>query len=291
MGQLISLIIPCYDVEKYLQVCFTSILHQSYENWEIIAVDDGSSDRTSYIIEENVLKDKRIKGYSISHRGISVARNIGIFHSTGKYVMFIDADDYIAPKCLENLMEAILSNKAVIAVCQLKYTDENGNILSQDKKVTCGHQVLLTKDIWENYMLTSMILGVSQCLIRRELLQNLQFPIGRTYESITFMPQVIDRSQRLVIIPYVGYFYRQRKNSITHTNSFKQEKDLIEGYSELYFSFKDKYPVVCAVIKQYTLNKANLILRQENSGAYLDNEAMKEYFSDLKNFTRLYNDR
>jgi predicted KAP-like P-loop ATPase len=159
----------------------------------------------------------------------------------------------------------------------------------QDKKETTSEgQVVLNENIWESYMLTPLILGVSQCLIKRELIQNLQFPVGRSYESITFMPQVIDKCRRLIKIPYVGYYYRQRKNSITHTKDLKQEKDLIEGYAELYFIYKDKYPDICADIKKFILNKAKLILYQANGRAEINQETMKDYFSDRVNFSRLY---
>ena len=117
MNELISVIVPIYNVEKYLERCLDSIIKQTYKNLDIILVDDGSIDNSTKICDEYVKKDSRIKVIHKENGGLSDARNVGIDNSDGKYICFIDSDDYIELDMIENLYDGIVKNNANICCC------------------------------------------------------------------------------------------------------------------------------------------------------------------------------
>ena len=124
MSDKISVIVPVYKVEKYLNRCVQSIASQTYENLEIILVDDGSPDNCGVLCDEWVQKDSRIKVVHKENGGLSSARNAGVAVATGAYVGFVDSDDYIHPQMYEKLYEALVENGADISICGCDYVDE-----------------------------------------------------------------------------------------------------------------------------------------------------------------------
>ena len=114
---LVSVVVPIYNVEKYLVQCIQTILYQSYRNLEVILVDDGSPDNCGKICDEFAIKDKRIKVIHKNNGGLSDARNVGIDKAMGEYITFIDSDDYIMPDMIESLMNTIIKERVDIAQC------------------------------------------------------------------------------------------------------------------------------------------------------------------------------
>ena len=130
MENLISVIVPVYNIEAYLRKCIDSILAQTYTNLEIILVDDGSTDNSGEICNEYAAKDARIRVIHKGNGGLSSARNTGIDIATGKYIGFVDSDDYLAPDMYEKLLGAIVNNHADISVCNVHHVDENEELIS-----------------------------------------------------------------------------------------------------------------------------------------------------------------
>ena len=157
MEELISIIVPIYRVEKYLNRCIDSILSQSYRNLEIILVDDGSPDNCSIICEEYAKKDKRIKVIHKKNGGLSEARNYGIEASTGDYIMFVDSDDYISKDMCKTLLINALENNADIVVCNFKevYTDKVEKINKQCIKGNL--EVISNIEVLYKYLLKTTI--------------------------------------------------------------------------------------------------------------------------------------
>ena len=122
---LITIIVPIYNVERYLKQCILSIQLQTYRNLEIILVDDGSKDASGNICDEFAGNDMRIRAIHQKNTGLSAARNIGIDVAQGKYIMFIDSDDYIAPDCIEKLYNALIETDGQMSVCDYAKVDEN----------------------------------------------------------------------------------------------------------------------------------------------------------------------
>ena len=117
----VSIIIPVYNVEKYLEKCIKSVLNQTYQNLEIILVDDGSKDKSAIICDEYMVKDNRITVIHKQNGGLSSARNAGIEVATGEAVFFLDSDDYISKECIEKLVKLMKKNSADISINQIKY--------------------------------------------------------------------------------------------------------------------------------------------------------------------------
>ena len=125
----ISVIIPVYNVEKYLRECLDSLINQSFKDFEVICIDDGSTDKSYKILEEYSQKDSRIKVLKQEHNGAGAARNLGIEIAKGKYIQFLDSDDYFEPNMLEELYNTAEKFGADMAVCSARKVDEAGNIV------------------------------------------------------------------------------------------------------------------------------------------------------------------
>ena len=148
--KLISVIVPVYNTEKYLEKCVMSILNQTYKNLEIILIDDGSTDNSPQICDSLAEKDNRITVIHQPNGGVSSARNTGLDNTHGDYIMFVDSDDYIAPNMIEFLSENI--GDTDIAMCGYNSVDENGN-LSPQENVTVADGIISIDTFW-NYFYT-----------------------------------------------------------------------------------------------------------------------------------------
>ena len=133
---LISVIVPVYNVDKYLSKCIESIIYQSYEHLEIIIIDDGSNDTSASICDDFALQDQRIKVFHCLNHGVSAARNRGIKEARGEYISFIDSDDFIERDFYESLLHAIDDSKSIVAAayCGIKRMDDNGVFFSNKKE-------------------------------------------------------------------------------------------------------------------------------------------------------------
>ena len=130
----ISIIVPIYNVEKYLRKCIDSILNQSYDNLQIILVDDGSPDNCPKICDEYLNKDNRIQVIHKSNGGLSSARNAGIKVANGKYIAFIDSDDYIELNMIEKLVNAIEKSNADLCICGIRWVNKDGTLFTKVAK-------------------------------------------------------------------------------------------------------------------------------------------------------------
>ena len=131
MGNLISVIVPIYNVEKYIDTCLKSITKQTYKNIEIILVDDGSTDLSAKLCDEWKKKDKRVKVIHQENKGVAQARNIGIDCATGKYISFIDPDDYIDYQMLEKLYDTLEKTNSQISICKFIHVMKNKRIFNK----------------------------------------------------------------------------------------------------------------------------------------------------------------
>lgn len=219
----ISFIVPVYNVEKYLSECLDSLVRQTYGNIEIIAVNDGSTDKSGEILSEYACNDNRIKVINQSNQGLSVARNVGMRYVTGDYILFVDSDDYIALHSVELLVSKIKSCDSDVPdivifsrrnlYSSTYYRDE---ILSEaDTPITDGMTRLL-EDIASNRLRAS----VCNKLISTELLHktDLLFIPKILYEDLSFSIHALVMAHKVTAIPDVLYIYR-RNNFISITNT------------------------------------------------------------------------
>ena len=209
---LISVIVPIFGVEKYLNKCVESIVNQTYRNLEIILVDDGSKDNCGAICDQWLVKDERIKVIHKENGGLSDARNAGLQMATGEYISFIDSDDYIEPTFLEILYTKLQEECADIAECGTRYVDEFGKELKTRKS---QDGVFATLDalkllIEENGLYQT----VWNKLYRREMIEGFMFAKGQYNEDEFWTYKVFDRAKKIVSIEQPLYNYLQRGSSI-----------------------------------------------------------------------------
>ena len=201
---LVSIIVPIYNTEKYLPKCLDSIINQTYKNIEILLVNDGSPDNSDKIMKEYEQNDNRIKCLYKKNGGLSDARNYGLRFATGKYVCFVDSDDWISEFYVEKLVEKITSDKSDIAVCEFdrvynsKKTKNTVNEYDLDGfKVPAAWNKIYLKSVIDKY--------------------RLKFPVGKWYEDLTMSSMYIMTCKKKSIVKESLYFYRQNDNSIMHT--------------------------------------------------------------------------
>ena len=214
----ISVIVPAYNVERFLPDCFECIIGQTFSSWELLVADDGSSDRTGQIADDYAKNDERIKVIHTSRQGVSAARNTCIKISCGRYLAFVDSDDRLEPKYLEELYNQAEHNSADIAQCSFRYMNEIDNAISEPVGINAvyddpsailnayfnGQQGDITTSVWSK-------------LFRRAAFSDICFDTNlRVYEDAYYVFQCCLKSKKVVCFNSPLYFYIQREDSTTH---------------------------------------------------------------------------
>lgn len=218
---MISVIVPIYNVEKYLNRCLDSIKNQSYSDFEVLMIDDGSTDR-SQDIARSYLHDTRFKLYSQPNQGQGAARNKGLDNINGDYICFIDSDDYIEVSFLETLLNSITHNCADIAQCGVMRVWENGR-----KVIVKAHESgdAVYTDI-DSYIRTASF-SICNKIFKAGLFDNLRFPEGIKFEDFALAPQVYSRAKKIASISPRLYNYLWRNDSTT--TAVKIQPDILKA--------------------------------------------------------------
>lgn len=225
----ISVIVPVYNVELYLSECLDSILKQKYDNFELILVDDGSTDNSGIICDEYCKKNSKVKVIHKANEGPGAARNSGLKISNGEYVCFIDSDDYISDDYLKILYENAVRFNADVSQCGFISSTENEIFASTKLNIPVKRNKkylfdLLTKinSGYDNVSLTV----IWNKLIRREIAKKISFPAGIWHEDEFYITQLVDKLQVFIETPTQLYFYRHRPDSITGEESSSDPRHL-----------------------------------------------------------------
>lgn len=235
----ISVIIPMYKVEEYLKKCIESILKQTYANLEIIFVDDGSPDKCGEICEEYKKKDSRIKVIHKENGGLSDARNKGIDVATGKYVTFIDSDDYIEENYIEFLYNLMKKYNADISIGSHKIIYNNRIIdKSTYKEFSENSEKVLEKILYDD----GVDLSAWGKLYKIELFNEIRFPKGRLYEDSATTYKLIDLANVIAVSSRPIYNYVMRNNSISQGDFNLKKMELITSTNEMTDFIKKEYP-------------------------------------------------
>lgn len=263
MDDLISIIVPVYNVDRYLENCLKSILNQTYKNIEIILVDDGSTDESRKICDEYSSKSNNISVIHQENQGASVTRNVGVKHSKGKYVVFIDADDEVDEKYIEYLYYLI--KKYNTKMCIAAYT-----IISQNnKKINLGFgykEEKLSTKVCLQRLLKEQGFTVSPCakMYERSLFKNIKFPEGKLFEDNGTAYKFIMECNEIAYGNESHYYYYKRDNSST-TSEFNINKiDLIELTDEMCNDILNKFPELEGVLEKKKITARFSILRMIN---------------------------
>ena len=222
---LVSVIIPVYNVEKYLKKCVDSVLNQTYRNLDIILVDDGSTDLSGKMCDELGIDDKRVTVIHKQNGGLSDARNAGLNVARGKYYAFVDSDDYISSDMIEIMVNSARENSCEIAICNMVKFSESGESALFYHPVA-QKQILLG----ENRFKTLKQPSVCNKLFKASLFQNIRFPKGKYYEDTFVYHELLYRAKSVVLTGSNSYWYLERSDSIVGSPKYTSRYfDFIEA--------------------------------------------------------------
>ncbi len=270
-GKLVSVVVPVFNVEEFLKECIESILSQSYKNLEIILVNDGSKDSSGIICDKYAQTDSRIKVIHKENGGLSSARNAGIEEATGEFIVFVDSDDVIDTKAVENLLNAILKQGcAIVRMNMTSNFEELGN--SSDINI-------IKKNSAQEYLkkICTYKGSVSFCdkIFSKSVFENYRFKQGLTNEDLLlFSTILIESGYDVFEIDYNGYYYRKREGSITNTKFGKSIQDSVEN-CEYLLKLSSNYmseitPYFCQLILYqamcYFIAMPKSYIKENNSG-------------------------
>lgn len=225
---LISVIVPVYKVEAYLDRCVQSIVNQTYSNLEIILVDDGSPDNCGCLCDAWAAKDSRIKVIHKENGGLSDARNAGMVVATGKYIAFVDSDDYIAPEMYQLLIERVQKDGSDIAACGVEMVFEDGHpsrMLTKSGSCVLNTEEAMAAVIDESWLKQP----VWYKLYRTELVRDILFPAGKYHEDVFWTYQAVAQAKKVSVFDTPCYFYLQRSGSIMGEGYSLRRLDAIEA--------------------------------------------------------------
>lgn len=255
MEGLISVIIPVYKVEKFLDKCIKSVVEQLYTNLEIILVDDGSPDKCPIMCDMWAERDKRIKVIHKSNGGLSDARNAGIQIAEGDYISFVDSDDWIAPNMYQIMIDTIQKENADICACgiMVSYSDSEG-----EKPLNLPSIIGDSEKILELiYNDTQYPVATWNKLYRRKCWKNLRFPVGKICEDAFTTYLLVANAKKIVQISEPLYYYRIRSNSIMTADFNHKRMDEEEAWRYNYEYMKIHYPLISAKAFDFYLQKVN----------------------------------
>lgn len=289
MNELISVIVPVYNVEHYLDQCICSIINQSYKELEIILIDDGSEDLSGSLCDRWREKDNRIKVLHQINQGLAVARNIGIKMSEGNYIVCVDSDDYISKKMVEDLyIEAVTSNADIVA-CRTECCNEDGKMIKtqenlSSKKEYCGKEQLKAL-FMNNSGVTTTAWGK---LYKKRLFEKIEYPAGKYHEDIYTTYKLLALSKKTCIISSSCYVYRQVSKSITHSAFQKQHMDYLYACKERAEYVKSNYPEFSKKANASIAYSACKLLKKKmhcnNTDIFIEMELKKAIRDNLVDF-------
>lgn len=269
-----SIIIPVYNVEKYLKRCIDSVLNQTYNNYEIIIINDGSTDNSSKILES--YKNPKIKIINQENNGVSYSRNVGVSNSTGDYILFLDSDDFYETKLLETLNEEIQNEEMI----KFNYNDFKENTKIPMKNIEFKSEQ--GKDILKRLIEEKINFETPWIFaIKKDYMLNYKFEIDKYHEDFGLMPIMVYNSKNISSINFIGYNYnRENENSITAYKN--QEKEYKKALDTLYFFKKVKETNIDKYILSFY---ANGVLQRINN---LRDDYKKRYIQEIKK-EKVYN--
>jgi len=274
----ISIIIPIYNAEKYLERTFLCLKNQMFTDFEVLLIDDGSKDNSSLICKKVASEDNRFRYYYQENQGVSAARNNGVALSKGEYITFIDADDIIPENYLEVLSEALENNCSAISFCDVAII-KDGN---ETKRFTLQKENLNRKETLD-LILTREFINSGPCakLFRRELIKESKFLPLKAYEDILFVVEAINKGDKFTSTNKTEYRYLQ--NSGSAMSSFKKvpSEDIITATDKLILFIKenkelspDCFYITASHLMQYVLGTAE---KSDDKSKAFVNKARKLY--------------
>lgn len=230
---LVSIVVPVYNVEKYLPKCIESLLQQTYSNLEIVLSDDGSIDKSPNICDKYALTDSRIKVIHKKNGGLSDARNVGLNIITGEYVAFVDSDDYLELDAIETLIMAAIECSADIIHMKSHIVSPTYEIIEDQSAGTREVSVCTSEKYIQGICEKKKSESVCDKLFTSELFKERRFEKGRLNEDFFFLSKMLFTDLKIIEIDYSGYNYFQRPGSITNSGYGQSLVDSVKNAYEL----------------------------------------------------------
>lgn len=278
---LITIIIPIYNVEQYLERCVDSIIGQTYRNLQIILVDDGSPDRCGVMCDEYARNDGRIRVIHKKNGGQADARNAALSQIGGNYVSFIDGDDWVSPYFIEHLYKAIVANDADMAAGYYEEVFEPGRSSGPSREVT-GYEILDAEQYLKRmFYQMDADTYVTVKLFRAEVIRDIRFPVGKLYEDVPVAYETATRCNSVAIVTNRDYYYWQRPNGTQNQEFNERKMDCITHFQDVLQSVEKDYPGLLTAARCRYLSAAFNILFQIHDNThseeriYLWNEIKK----------------
>ncbi|MDN4526722.1 glycosyltransferase family 2 protein [Fictibacillus fluitans] len=283
MTPVISIIIPIFNVEQYLVKCLESIRQQSYENIEVLLVNDGSTDQSLSICERFAFQDKRFKVINRVFKGVSAARNAGVAAAQGQFIGFVDGDDYIDKDMYQTLYHLCIENECDISICKLG-REVNGKVINFD---THGFTKVMSNEEAMRELFKGILYRFSLCnkLFNKKCFQDVSFPEGRIHEDLSTTYRLLAQANKISYTNFTGYIYVKRENSILTSHYTKKRLQAFIAWEEILLFMSNRYSKVFnEVIACFTfacMDHVNYICSQIN------NKQEKEgYIKKLQTFLR-----
>ena len=287
----ISIIVPVYNVKEYIQSCIDSILSQTYGEFELILVDDGSNDGSEIVCEEISSRDSRITVIHQKNAGLSAARNTGIQHAKGKYITFIDSDDFVSQQYVQLLYDTILSTDSDICFCDYIKVSQSSNFEIDGKDVSLfGNKYIFSNEDTIKEVYNSKYHGlefVSWAKMYKVSLfrdNGILFPEGKLYEDAFTTYKLVYYSNSISYIDIPLYSYRMRDGSIMNSSFSLKKLDMLQATKEEYLFFQEhsEYNLMRLAFIDY-LYKVKYILKIMYNNPSTYKETIVSVCNDLKN--------
>lgn len=237
---LISVIVPVYKAEGYLDKCIESIVNQIYQNLEIILIDDGSPDKSGEICDSWAKKDNRIEVFHTSNNGGGVARNIGLDHAKGDYIAFVDSDDYISPFMMGTLINQF-SDEIDIVECEYVEVFNDDEIFNNKEENSI--EIYDTNRAMEEHIKDHLFKQlIWNKLYKRQVVGDVRFIPGKKIDDEFFTYRIIGNARKLVHIKKVMYAYRQQEESVMHSMTLEKRIQAIEAKSKRHEYICERFP-------------------------------------------------
>lgn len=239
---MISVIIPVYNIERYLVQCLNSVIDQTFRDIEIILINDGSTDSSGKICDDYAGRDKRVKVIHQNNQGLSYARNVGTLKANGEWIFYLDSDDWLDSETLFRLHDFATNEGCDVGQCGFYYVYDKHMLLRRTKRKERNKTILdrneAMRELIENDRVKNFAWGK---LYKRDLIKDIQFPVGKFFEDSFWQHHVVHRVERYGIINEPLYYYRQRTDSISGQKS-ENLHHLAEGYEKRLEFIKECYP-------------------------------------------------
>jgi len=242
MKDLVSVIVPVYKVEKYLNRCVNSILNQSYKEIEIILINDGSPDNCPQMCDDLATEYSNIRVIHQKNQGPSIARNLGIETASGKYIAFVDRDDFIHPSYIQFLKSEIEKHNVLISICSYHKTDKN-TFYDNENQFKSDSVKINDVQAFELLLENQELCAPWAKLYDSSLFKNIKFPINILYEDMFLAPQVFSKAKELSISWEKLYYYNQEGDSIIRSSYSSQKVQQYYNACEFWSSYASKYYV------------------------------------------------